>query len=104
MIVGITFKHDMVALLVVEHHRGNHLAALDFHNLMKIVISAGARDEMWNRRCVREFLCESLIVVDVPRKNHIGMPAGFLGGSLDDSFHIGAARMMIIGGINRMMQ
>ena len=71
---------------------------------MKIVIAACADDEIGELRTAGHTLGEALIVMDMAGDDHLRMPTGLLGGMLERVFHVRAAGMMIVRGINRMVQ
>ncbi len=78
--------------------------SIDLHNVMQVVVSARADDEVGDLRRVAHLFCEPLVVVNVARQNHIGVTPGLFCGSFNDLLHKGATGMVIIRRIDWMMQ
>ena len=104
MVVRIALECHRIALLIVEHHWRDHTLPIDLHDRMKIVIAAGSDDEVRDLHVAGHILGQALIVVNVACQNHFRMPARLLGGMFERVLHIRAAGMMIIRGIDRMVQ
>ena len=73
-------------------------------NLMKVVIAAVTGDDKRRRAVLGDGLFDALIIVDVARQNEIGHAAGVADRVFQRIRHLGAAAMIDIKGIDRVMQ
>ena len=105
VVIAIPLKGDLVAALVLEHDGGDHLLAVDLHDVVEVMVSPGPDDQIRSDRFIVEALGEALVVVDMSCEDDVGVAAsGGIHRRLERLLHVGATRVVIVGGIDGVMQ
>src|SRR5262249_18163213 len=101
-VINVTFKPDRVVSYVERSSKGRFLT-VHLRDLMKIVISAGAGNDIYAILVVCTLSCKPLVIVNVTGKYEVRMYATSGDCFVQSIMDSRTAGMMIVCGIHRVM-
>ena len=103
MVVLVPLQGHRVAPVAVERDGRDHGLAVDLHDVVQVVIAARSGDEVGHLSAVRPRFRQTLVVVHVSSQDHVRMPVGLRGGIFEHRLHYGAAGVVVIRRVNRVV-
>src|SRR2546421_12151129 len=96
MIVAVALKRHWVTVCIFKHDRRYHCLAIHFFDMVEIVVTPCAGNNIPNLCLVGENFSKTLIVMHVPRENHFRMPSSALEHFLKHLLHVSTAGVVIV--------
>src|SRR5215471_3173099 len=96
MIVAVAFKRHWVTVCIFKYDRCHHRLATHFFDMVEIVVSPCAGNDIRNLCPVGEPFRKTLIVMHVPRENYFRMPTSPLERILKHLLHVRTTGVVIV--------